>query len=207
MPTDLPQVARVTLSGTYNGEKFANVLHFVKRDATDITASNLAALHGVLDDPAADNDAWLHILQRMDTAATVDTISSISLANTSPVALTSTVSLSGSSGGTDAPPLLAVVVKWTTQVATRRTRGRTYLPGVNTGMFQSDADRLDTTFAANVATSAADFVTAWLANVTWAFIILSDTARQANDPIPFEEVVGSSVNPLFGVQRRRRQWP
>lgn len=209
MPTDLPQVARVAIEGTFNAERFVNVMHFFTRDASSWTASDLTLLLGVLDDAAADDDSLANIYQFMDAGVAIDTLTATSLDNTTPVQVSSSVNIVGTSVGTDLPPMLAVVVKWGTAVANRKYRGRTFLCGVNSNFpAATNSDRVDTTVLGTIATAAGEFEAAWEANVDFGFCILSNTDRQNPAiPIPFQEVLTASANPLLCVQRRRRERP
>lgn len=208
MPTDLPQVARVAIEGTFNAERFVNVMHFFTRDASSWSATDLGLLLGVLDDAAADDDALLHIFELMDAGLVIDTLTATSLDNTTPVQVSATVSLAGTSVGADMPPMLAAVVKWGTAVASRKYRGRTFLSGLNAGFISAtNSDRLDGTPSAAIAAAAGEFVDAWEANVDFGFCVLSQTDRQASVAIPFQEIISASVNPLICVQRRRRERP
>lgn len=206
MPTDLPHVARVAIEGTFNSERFVNVMHFLNLSLAPITDAELGVLLGILDDASTDNDALLHLYSIFDSGVLIDTITATTLSNDAPVQRAATVALAGTSGGNDMPPMLAATVKWSTSVANRRSRGRTFFCGLNVGMVQTaNSDRLDTTWAASLAARATDWVNAWVASSTWAFIILSETERQADFAVPFEEVTSASVNPLVTVQRRRRE--
>lgn len=208
MGTDLPQVARVAIEGTFDSERFVNVMHFFTRDSSAWSATDLGLLLGVLDDAATDDDSLLSIYEQLDTGLVIDTLTATSLDNTTPVQVSSTVSLAGTNSGNNVPPMLAAVLKWGTAVANRKYRGRNFLSGLNVNFISSsNADRLDTTRSAALAAAAAGFVTAWGANADFGFCVLSATDRAATVAIPYQEVISSSINPLICVQRRRRERP
>lgn len=204
MPTSSPEVCRTALSGTYQGEEFVNVLHFFKRDGTALTTVDLAAIHGILDDPATDDDAWLNIWQTMDANAVVTQIHSRTLSTDTPVELISTVSLAGVTAGADALPLLAIMLKWTSLYATRRSRGRTYLTGLNASHWDAtDTDQVASSIQAALNINAGQFVTAWGLNATYGFCIYSRADAEALEVTPYNEVKGASVSPQVAIQKRR----
>lgn len=208
MPTDLPNVARVAVEGTYDSERFVNVLHFYTRDGSPWSAADLTLLLGELDDPAVSDASILHLYQFMDAGVLIDTLTATSLDTTTPVQVSASVSLAGTSVGTNMPPMLAVVTKWGTAVANRKYRGRSFLTGCNSNHVSgTNADRVDTTVLGTIATAAAEFVLEWQANLDRGFCILSQTDRIANVAVPFQEVISASANPLLCVQRRRRERP
>lgn len=206
MPTDSPEVARVELRGSFNGENFINVLHFARRDAAAMTQNDLQTIAGTLDDLAVDNDAWAHIFQSVDAGAVVDTIYLRTLDATTPIERFETVAISGTSVSADAPPMLAMLLRWTTEFATRNGRGRTYLPGVATGFIDgTDSDRINAGTLAVLQSRSEDFQGAWFLNATYMFCIYSRKLAAAFTPTPYSEVLGASVEPRFAIQRRRRQ--
>lgn len=208
MATDLPNIARVAVEGTFNAERFVNVFHFANRDGTPWTVTDLTILIGNLAAAASFDYSLLNIYQFMDAGVLIDTITATTLDTTTPIQVSTTVALAGTSVGTDLPPLLAVVVKWGTSVATRRRRGRTFLCGVNSNFpAAANSDRIDSTVLGTISTAAGDFMTAWAADPNFAFVILSPTDRAADVAVPWEEVASASANPLLCVQRRRRERP
>lgn len=208
MTTDLPHIVRVTVEGTYNAEPWVNVYHFWFRAGTAPTTADLTALLGILDDASADNDSLLHFYNAMDSGVNINTLTATTLDLQTPLQVAATVNLNGTSVGNDLPPMLSVVVQWRTAIANRRSRGRTYLTGLNAGMILStNADRVDTALTAALSTACNQFVAAWVANATWGLIVLSQTEREADIPAPYEEVLTAAINPLVCVQRRRREVP
>lgn len=208
MPADLGWIARVAIEGTFNSERFVNVMHFCKTTTDFFTDAELETLLGILDDASTDNDALLHIYSVLDSGLLIDTLTATTLSTTAPLQRAASVSLAGTSGGTDYPPMCSATVKWSTSIASRQTRGRTFFTGLNGGMIgSSNSDRLDTTWAASLATKANEFAAAWVASSTFKFVVLSETRRQAGALVPVEEVTSASVNPLVTVQRRRRERP
>lgn len=204
MATDLPQIVECSLRGSWQGERFVNVLHFEHGGGAAILA-DLIALEALLAGAVGVNTSVLHYFTAMDTGAVIDTIYLKNLSNSAPIELQTTVSLAGSSGGTDMPAWIALAAKFTTILANRRGRGRIYLPGLNTGMVTAaDPDHIDPTFAASVATKLNDFVAAWIANATWAFVVLSRKDRAANVATPYREVEAASVLARTSHQLRRR---
>lgn len=204
MAIDFPDVARCAMSGTYNGRPWVNVVHIQKRDLSAITVANAATIAGLLDGVSGVATSWASILTRMDSGLSMDLVHVRTLAETAPVEASATTSRAGGSGGTDAPPLLAVMVKWATSIATGQARGRQYFAGVNTGMFQADSDRMDPTFQANVQTSVDAFIAAWAANATYAFVVFSRKGAETLSGPTVTEIKSASVDPLFRIQRRRR---
>lgn len=206
MPTDLPWVAKLEVEGTYESERFVNVMHFSKTVTDPFTDAELATLLGILDDASTDTDSLAHIYSILDSGLLVDTLTLTSLSNDAPIQRSATVAIAGTSGGSNMPPMCSATVKWSTSIANRQSRGRTFFTGLNTGMMSaSNADRLDTTWSASLATRASAFATAWAASTSFAFVILSAKQRQLNALVPVNEVTSASVNPLITVQRRRRE--
>lgn len=204
MTTSRPDVCQTALKGTYQGEEFVNVLHFFKVDGTDLTAADLTAIHGILDDAPADTDAWRHIWQDMDSNAVVTEIHSRTMSTTAPIEVISTVSLAGGSAGADALPMLAAMLKWTGPFATRRSRGRTYLTGLTTSHWDaSDTDQLSAATLAALAGHAEAFQNAWQANATYGFCIWSRQDALENNPTPVYEVRGGSCAAQIAIQTRR----
>lgn len=208
MPTDLPDVARVAIEGSFNSERFVNVMHFRSATLSPLDGTDLAALVGILDDAASDDDSLLNIYSLMDAGLNIDTITATSLDTTTPAQFTAGVNLNGTAIGGDLPPMLSVCLSWKSAIANRKYRGRTFLTGLHSGFINStNSDRLVSTFVSDMTTALSQWVAAWQANTDWRFIILSETDRQANVAAPYEAVTSGTVNPLVCVQRRRREKP
>lgn len=206
MPTSLPQICRVAMEGSFNSERFVNVIHFWQRSNTAWTPTGIGVLASILEGAAAVNNAWLHIHQTMDAGSVYDTFTYTTLDNVSPIQVSRAVNLAGTSAGSDMPPMLAAVIKWQTALASRRGRGRSYLSGLNSGFVNgTNSDRLATTVTGDLQTRVTEFVAAWAASSTIGFVILSETDRAANALTPYREVTAGSPNPLICVQRRRRE--
>lgn len=206
MPTDLPNVARVALAGTFDAERFVNVIHFRKVDNSAFSTTDLSGLLGMLDDASTNSHAWTSIWANMDSGAVIDTMTARTLDSTTPIEVSTSVSLAGGGAGNNLPPMLCAVVKWQSLLATRSGRGRTYLTGLSVGMVStSNSDRLESTFLAALAADVLAFAQYWSGDPTYRFTILSEKNRQANVPTPYSDVLAGSVNPTIGVQRRRRE--
>lgn len=205
MATDLPNICRVSINGTFDSRPWTNVLHFRAQPDVSFTATTIDALLARLGGIATVNTSWQHIHQTMDTGSNINLIVGRSLSNATPIERQLVVNIAGTSTGNNMPPMTSAVVRWTTAFASRSTRGRTYLPGLNVGFVQNtDADRLDSTVQTNLATRAADFVAAYQGVTAEQFVVLSQKQRSLNAAIPFTSVTGASVFSLIAVQRRRR---
>lgn len=205
MTVDRSDILRISASGVFQAEPFVNVFHF-RLDAggawSDTTVNDIL---DVLDDVAADDDAFAHMYTKMDAGLTVDTLEAVDLRAVDPVGVQRTVSIAGTSSGNDTPAMLSLVAKWETGFASRRRRGRTFFSGINVGMWNSsDPDRLDSTFAAGVLTNLTEFVDAWVANTDYSFVVFSRSAEEETPGTGDKTVLTAAVNPILGVQRRRR---
>lgn len=206
MATDLPNVARVVAEGTFDAERFVNVFHFRKRDDTAFSASDLGTLLATLSAVSTADDSLAHLYIVMDSGLVVDTLTAKTLDSTVPIEASITVSLAGGGAGNNMPPMMCCVVKWSSAVATRSARGRTYFCGLSVGnVSTSNSDRLESTFLSDMNTNAGEFVTAWQADPTYAFTVLSEKGRQADQPAPYHDIQAASVNPTIAIQRRRRE--
>lgn len=207
MATDLPQIARVSCEGTFNAERFVNVLHFQFIDVSPPTQSDLTDLLDILCAASSNQDSVGHLYNVMDAQLLVDTVTATTLDLTTPIQEIRTTSIAGASVGADMPPMLSIVVRWGTPVANRRSRGRTYFTGINTNFVDStNSDRVTALRLSEMNTKATEFMNTWrLSTSLWRFVILSETARREDVPTPYSEVSSASVNPLLCVQRRRRE--
>lgn len=206
MPTDCPEIVRLTVKGTYDGEQCVNVFHFWKRDDTAVTNSDLSSLLAILDDAATDADSLAKFYNNQDEALSVTSAYFRTLSNAQPRELLGVVNAPGTATGTGGPPMLSCLIKWGTDVATRSGRGRTYLPGITVGTISTtDADQFTSAYRTAIGNMVNAWVGAWMANATWGFVVLSDKDRQANLASPYREVLSGSVDPIIRIQRRRRQ--
>lgn len=204
MGLNRPDIANVVASGIYNGEPFVNVFHFRKADGSDMTVGNLATLHGILDDAAADVDALAHMYQRFDSNLLVNKLYSKTYSEFAPVELSTAVSIAGTSVGSDAQPMLACMVKWSTLVADRRFRGRTYFSGINTGHWDTtDVDQLASSFVTDFQTKVNAFVTAWSTHATFEFGVFSRTSELEAPTSGWSEIQAGAVQSRIGIQKRR----
>lgn len=204
MTTPTPYICATSVKGIYQGEAFVNVFHFMRNDQADMTTTDLAAIHGILDDASTDNDALLHMYASLDSGLNISQLYSRTITPSAPVELASSVNLSGTSGGADILPMTALYVKWSTLIADRRHRGRSFFTGLNSGMWQTaDTDYLDTTFAATFQTKVNEFVAAWDANATYDFIVYSRAEADDNVLFPYSPIAGGAVQSRLGLQRRR----
>lgn len=205
MPVDRADVARVALEGTWQGEDFVCVLHFHQASNIDLTITDLDNIAGDLGDTSANAKSLAKFWENFDTGSVINTLHVTTLADVDPLGVDYSVNIAGTSTAGDTPAFVALVAKWGTGFASRRRQGRTYIPGLNTGMWQSgDPDRLDTSFASGVATDLAAFRAAWEADVNYSFVIFSQVQELATPGTGTAVVVTSAVNPVVGVQRRRK---
>lgn len=205
MATSLPQVCRVSINGTFDSRPWTNVLHFLHSGGLAFTATSIDGLLALLGGIASVNTSWQHVHQTMDTGSNINSLVGRSLDNTSPIERSLNVNIAGTSTGNNMPPMTSAVIRWTTAFASRSSRGRTYLPGLNVGfVLNTDADRLDPTVAGNLQTRATDFLTAWNGSSAHGLIVLSAKNRALNAVAPYNLVTGASVFSLIAVQRRRR---
>lgn len=204
MGLNRPDIATVVATGTYNGEAFANVFHFRKADGTDMTVPNLAVLHSILDDAAADTDALAHLYQRFDTGLLVNRLYSKTYSEFNPVELSSAVAIAGTSAGSDAQPMLSCMVKWSTLVADRRFRGRTFFSGLNVGHWDAtDVDQLASTFVSDFQTKVTAFASAWVGNGTFEFGVFSRTSELEVPTSGWSEIQAGAVQSRISIQKRR----
>jgi len=204
MTTTTPHACSVAASGLYNGEPFVNVFHFFRLDEAPMTVSDLQAIAGILDDASTDNDALAHLYQRFDSNLLVNRLYLRTLSEAAPVEFSAAVSIAGTSAGSDAQPLLACLTKWSTDLAIRSARGRTYWSGINTSHWDStDVDILASTFVSDFQTKVNDFVTAWHANATYRFGIYSRRIAELNQTPTIREVLAGSVQSRLSIQKRR----
>lgn len=204
--TDAPAVCSTTFSGTFNGEVVKNVLAFARADAASLSLSDLTAIHGILDDAATTDGSWTNIIENMDAGLNYNEIYSRTWSESAPIELRTTVNLNGTGTSEhDAPPMLSVLVKWTTLIATRKFRGRTYLPGMNTAMIDAtDSDRLTSTNRTNIQTACNQFATYWSSHATYRFVVFSRKNADAVTLPYYSAVQAGSVWPLISTQKRRR---
>lgn len=208
MATDLPYVARVSVEGDYDAENFVNVMHFAKKDGLPFDQTDLLNLFTKLTGTAASNLSLASLYESMATGLTIRRLYAKTLSNTLPIEREATTTIVGTTVGTNAPPMLASLIRWYTSIASRSFRGRTYLTGVRTSMINAaNADLFSDAHVALLASDAADWVTAWLADATFNFIILSNKLRAQDQPTPWDTVESSAVESLICVQRRRRAAP
>jgi hypothetical protein len=206
MPTDLPSVVRLTVEGAFDAERFVNVMHFRKVDGTAFSVTDIDALLDILEAATTDNRALLHIYDNLDAGLVIDTLTAKTLDSTTPIEEVRGVTLAGTEVGNNAPPMLAALVRWSTAIATRSARGRTYFTGLNTPMIStSNADQLDSTYRTQLQTAVAEFANAWFVDGDFEFIVLSQKGRLANEPAPYHQVQSGSVEASIALQRRRRQ--
>lgn len=206
MPTSLPEIARVEFSGTFDGEAFMNVMHFVKDPAAAFTEADLFGLLTLLAGANTVQTSLAHIYQTMDSELLINRIYGRTLSNTVPIESEVGATVVGTSVGANAPPMLAALIRWNTTIASRRSRGRTYLCGINVGMIAAtDADRLVVTTQGSLTTRATAFAAAYVSNPTYSLVVLSNVERDADVPIPYKTVLSGVCQPRFAVQRRRRQ--
>lgn len=207
MAVNEPDIVRLAVEGTYQGQLWVNVFHFHKADNTAVTASDLNSLAAILDDAATDNDALAHLYTQMDAGllTTRMVLTSLGSGGNVPVQKEQSITISGlSAGGSDAQAMLSIVVKWGTGIASRRSRGRTFLSGINTSMQGTDPDYVGTTTSSAIGLAAQQWADAWAANTTWEFGVFSHVVDGAVETTQFAEIINASVNPVFAVQRRRR---
>lgn len=204
MATDLPDVAAVSIQGSYQGERFVMVEHF-RHVAGSYGSVSLADLLTQLAATAVNDTALLHWFSLFDSGAVIDTLYAKTLDTTTPIESTASVNLVGTSGGTDTQAWLAMCVKLTTDLATRRYRGKQYIPGINTGMFLAgDPDHFDTGFVNSVSTEFQEYVTAWSIDADDSLVVLSRKDREANVATPYRVVKGATALGRVSSQRRRR---
>jgi hypothetical protein len=200
------EIASVALSGAYAGRPFVNVLHFRKRDLTDFSLANLAALEALLAGASGTNTSILHFWQSLDAQCIIDTIKLRTDQRAFPKEYVAAVTLAGSSVNSDLMPTLAILAKFSSAYATRRFRGRLYLPGVNDGMIDSaNGGIFSAALRTTLATRLTEFLTAWAGHATYEFVIYSRLNDEEDTVVsPAVEVLGANVMKQFAIQRRRR---
>lgn len=189
----------MTVVGTVQGEVFNNVYHFIRKDFAEISASDLTALSAILDDAATDDDSAGALYRLMDSGLAISQLRFRGMGAPNFPFLNTSVSFAGTSSGNDVSAALAVVLSWQTGLGGGSNRGRTYIPGLNVGFVQTAApSRLDTTWAATQLTEAQNWLNAWAGNATYSFAVFSPTNGD------FQAITAVTINPIVGVQRRRR---
>jgi len=187
------------------GSPGVNVWHIKTNDAnlsTELTQAN--ALIGYI-------RTFYDSLKTYYPTATVLSLGTVTEELTSREITPTMASVTGLGTGS-APQLLALVVTWRTNIASRRGRGRTFVGPLTTSAMQSDG-----TPAATLITTAQDAATALIASSTaylngqigvWGYEDAKtpgkENPRDPTDPRIFREFTGRSVRDLFGSLRSRR---
>jgi hypothetical protein len=96
------------------------------------------------------------------------------------------------------------MVKWSTTLATRRGRGRTYFCGLNAGHFDTtDKDSIASSVVTNMQTRATAWIGAWISDPTWAFVVYSYAGAAEDEVRPYSVVSGASAQTRVAIQKRR----
>lgn len=183
-------IMRVTLTGTYLGQRCQNVIHFKNPDRalTDVACREEILGTFVIPIRSLQNNqaTWVQMeVQKVD--GTPDAVSVFALSGHV-----------GSLSGGGAPSFLAALVRIKTAVAGRHGHGRFYIWGVHgasvaNGVFESGAfSAYGTTFAN---------ITARYKNGGTGPLIMGVAPRSS--PSSFIDMTALVVPSVFGVQRRR----
>jgi hypothetical protein len=207
MPTSEPSIVRVSAEGTFNGEQVVNVFHFRKSDLSAATTADLASLLALLDGAVGTPTSLRALYQNMDSGLTISRLYARTEEAETPHESERSTTIAGTNAGNDLPPMLTIMVKWRSDVASRRGRGRTYLPGMTVGQIDTaDSDRLLPAAISGYQTIVTAWVNGWVANLVWDFGIYSRVNHLADAPTgPFSEVASAAIDPIIRIQRRRRQ--
>lgn len=188
--------------GTYEGQTFVNTFHWQKRDHSAISPSDLTALHTGLVatsyGPATNKTFFSAFYRNCDSDLSVTTVIYRGVTGAGSPELTRTVTSHGDATGTNAAAMLSLVVRYSTGLSGRANRGRNFLSGVNTGMFGTDPDYLDSALASGLAANVSDAIVHAEGLVEFDGVVYSKKNEEAH------QIIGVSTNPMFCVQRRRR---
>lgn len=206
MPTSDASIVRVSAEGTFNGEQVVNVFHFRKSDGTAALTSDMAALLALLDGAVGSPKSLRALYVNMDSNLLFGRLYARSEEAIVPHESERAVSIAGTNAGNDLPPMLAIMVKWRTDIADRRGRGRTYLPGMTVGQIDTtDSDRLLPAAITGYQTIVSAFVAGWIADTAWDFVVYSRANHLAGLAPSFAEIATAAIDPVIRIQRRRRQ--
>lgn len=195
---------RVAISGTLNGQNYANVFH-----ALLSTASTIAQ---------ADLDAWLTSFSAQYKTSFATLIANgVSFKDAKALlyapgggALASDYTMSGSSSGGTAviDQAACTVMSWNSAVYWRGGKPRTYFPGV-VGGSTADNKSITSGAAGTWGTAGAGFVTAInalthssITGTQFGFISYF-SGNAPRSPAVFFPITGAKVHLRFGTQRRR----
>lgn len=199
----VPNVAKVAVNGTMGTTRWTNVFHVRYTTGAALTQAQADALasgvHGAFAahfSPIQTNDC---ILQ--NTVAT-------DLSSNTGVQSTHTAQTVGTLTGSAAPANLAYLINWKINRRYRGGHPRTYIAGVEESIVDDAGVISSPTGITNAA--AAFLVAVNLIDVNGGSTSTCDLCtvhyKKANDVwtlVGTDDIVGSAVNPLVGVQRRR----
>lgn len=196
--------ARIAISGTINGQNWANVFHTAFTTSSSITQGDLDTVTAAI---AAAYKTRFAGHENADVAYT--NAKAVLYAPgggelISVAAMTGNGSASGALGDNAA----CSVVSWLTSVYWRGGKPRTYLPGVG-GTVVSNGNELDSGEISSLTTAAASFRTdvnaltsGTITGTTLGFISFSSGNAPRATPV-FFAYTGAIVHPRLGSQRRR----
>jgi hypothetical protein len=193
------QIFEARIYGTNQGQEFNIVLHFRQQvddvgdaqELADFVQNNVVPS---LNDVASIDSTWAGVLARQLTPEKQD-----------PFASQVTPNQPGGIASPSLPSFVSVIIQERTGFASRRKRGRIYMPAVPTsyvldGQLTAAAKTAFATECSSIMAAVAGV------NSEWDLGIYSrTTVAETGDPYDgFTQVTSMLANPILGTQRRRR---
>lgn len=208
-------VYRVPVNITWSGpgSPGANIWHFSVDDVTNTPAQNLQEAVNSLHAFYTGLTALGQFSQNLYGGNTALSLGQVVDVETKKVMDTPTWTTITGSGGAVLPPSLQVCVSWSSDLAARRGRGRTFL-GPLGGQVRADDGTLQDDFLTGIRAKATSFLTDSKSANGWAVGVWAQrdampgkaiTSKQrAAAPHIFREFLTASVKDQFAILRSRR---
>ncbi len=198
----LPPVAntsRVVMNWLYNGERCANVLHYLNTDSTggptaaDIAPDIIAAYSGV---------TIVHIPSTAILQSII--VSPLDAGGSPPVEWTTGLPVPGQSASPSLPNNVTVATRFNTAFSGRSFRGRAYWIGLVEGDVVANTLNPDMVLAINNHWETLRILEPAAGEATYQLAIVSYISAGAPRPTPIATPVASvSTNNIIDTQRRR----
>lgn len=196
-------VARLAVSGSYEGEPWVNVFHLWDPAMTNpVDGTNLTNLRDDLNTSGAGGTGrtfYQGIYSLMDSGLVATGFVLESYNGPNSLQLSGSISVGGTSGGTNIAPFNSLLVKWSDGTINRHFKGRTYISGLNNGMTDSaNTDQIDGTFRASIATRMSQVLAGVFAQSGFSLAVFSRELAEAS------LIITATVDETVAIQRRRR---
>lgn len=199
-----PGAARVALSGTYQGHRWANVF-YLELTGTGITAADLNTLATDIATQWNTNFGNLCLPSTILTEVKIVYVPSVG----NEVVGVATVSHAGTNTGTDVENAASCsVINWNISAYYRGGHPRWYLPGISQAHVSNGSD-IDSTFASNIASGANSFrtgvngfTTTNISGVSFGTLSFASGNVWRGTPL-FRPFTGATTRLKLGSQRRR----